>query len=288
MKQELDREDLRSYSRNGRFYVLPDGGDGNKFPSVTSIISGGVPKPALMGWAGKYAATTAVENHDLVGQMIEEDGKAGAIDWVKSASRRYTQHAGMEGTAVHDFAEALLLGEDPDPEDLPTERAIAMAHQVENFMQSVKPTLLHTEALLYSKEYEYAGAADLIVKIKNEKLKHLFGWEPVRTKNGKIKRKHPVVLFDFKTSKSGVYGETALQLSAYTHADTLLTLDGEEHRPPRIDIGAVIHIRENSWAIVPVDISERTFQAFLAAKAVAEWRWNHERNAVGNIVARGK
>ena len=284
LKPKFDREDMREYNKSGRFYVLPDGGDTVKYPSVTSVIGGGVPKPALMGWAGKYAAEFAVKNLEMVEQMVGGEGDQGAVDWIKGASGRYTRQAGMEGSAVHNFAEEYFHGFDPDPEDFfISDRSEEMMKQVIHFIHAIKPRMLHVEPLLYSKEHGYAGAADFIAKVKNPELLKLWRWK---------KKRQPVVLFDFKTSNSGIYPEVALQLAAYAHSDTLLTMDGKEHEMPAIDLAAAVHIREDSWSIQPLVIDDYVFDAFLAAMTVSEFQkstdnWRGTRKVVGNPIARG-
>jgi hypothetical protein len=59
MTNETQNKEQRQTSSDGsRQYTDTDG---NKYDSVTTIISGGVPKPFLMGWSNKLAGEYAIE-----------------------------------------------------------------------------------------------------------------------------------------------------------------------------------------------------------------------------------
>jgi hypothetical protein len=52
----------------------------------------------------------------------------------------------------------------------------------------------------------------------------------------------PRLLIDLKTNRSGIFGETALQLAGYRHADTYLDEDGNEQPMLEVDGCAAVHI----------------------------------------------
>ena len=91
-------------SESGRFYVW----HGERYRSVTSIISGGLPKPALIGWAKKVTAEYAVANLESLKVLVADD-PAGAVDWLKGAAYRDRDRKADIGLAIHAAAEAYVL-----------------------------------------------------------------------------------------------------------------------------------------------------------------------------------
>src|SRR3990172_181392 len=72
-----------------------------RYWSVTTILSGGVPKPALLPWGIKMVAegaVEAVESGTLAG-MVEQD-REGAIRWLKGLPWAHRDKAADLGTAV--------------------------------------------------------------------------------------------------------------------------------------------------------------------------------------------
>jgi hypothetical protein len=66
------------------FYVTPRG----RFPSVTTIISQGMPKPALVHWAAWEAASCAVDN---IPELVKARGQQARDElrgWIQRASER--------------------------------------------------------------------------------------------------------------------------------------------------------------------------------------------------------
>jgi hypothetical protein len=76
-------------------------------------------------------------------------------------------------------------------------------------------------------------------------------------------------LFDWKTSKSGIFGDVALQLVAYRHAEHLITEGGEVVEMPWVDFTAGIHLRGNGYSFVPLETGDDVFRDFLYVKEVA-------------------
>ena len=77
------------------------------------------------------------------------------------------------------------------------------------------------------------------------------------------------LLCDVKTTRSGVYGETALQLAAYRFADRYLDTDGQPHDMPEVDGCAVIWVRSDGYDLIPVHTSEQVLTEFRHVAVVA-------------------
>lgn len=278
---QLDRDDLRQSLRKGRYYVWPPGSpDAEQFIGVTTAISNGVPKPALMYWAAKMVATAAVERYGLLGQMIDEDGEQGAIDWLKASHRRMTNKAADIGSEVHNIAEAHLTMNPAEVEDMIDEVTDPMARrklaQVVAFFDYTKPKVIAVEAVVFNRTHRYAGTLDFILDIDHPEILKRFGTtDSIR------------LMVDLKTGK-GVYAEAALQLSAYANAEFMASLDVEEMTVPKVDGGAVLHVTESSWGLIPVDIGEDAFAMFLAALEMARHMDETSDSLIGRAVVRGR
>lgn len=271
----LDREDLRGYRRGHRYYTWRD----ENYWSVTTLIDKGLPIPALPRWAAKLTAETAVNQIETLNALVDSDGPEGAVDWLKGAPWRSSTKAADSGTSIHEFAEALFAGnaeaaallyEDLSPEDQ------AKARQVEGFVRTVDMDVLEVEAVLFNRSAWFAGTVDLIARINDPKIVEPMGLEAPAT-----------LVIDLKTGK-GVYDSFALQIAAYSRAEFIARMDGTESPMPDIDGGAVLHVTDDSWAVIPVDTSRSTFEAFLTVAATARWLDGDGKKAVGKAVVRGR
>ncbi len=212
---------------------------GRAYPSVTAVINGGVPKPFLARWAAKAAAEYAVAHLDHLAQLPPGQ----AVREVKRAPWEQSGAAAGLGDAVHAAVEASATGQ-PRPE-LPAEAAPYLA-AFDRFAAEHRPGFLLAERTVYSRRYGYAGTFDAVAALPG------LG----------------VVLLDVKTGRR-VYPEVCLQLAAYAASEFVGDPDGAtEHPMPRIDAGAVLHLRPGGYRLIPVPVGRAVLEAFLAALAV--------------------
>jgi len=256
-------------SRSGRLYSHPVTGE--TALSVTTVLGDGIPKKALPGWAARTAAEYATANIHELAKLVDEGGVSfkEAIDRIKGAPWRQRDNKADIGTAVHDVAE--LLAGKPAGSDYELDLA-EYDESIHGYLLSLlgwfekwEPIVEATETTVWSRQHGYAGTLDLICSI------------PSRHPDGGF------MLLDFKTSKV-VYGETALQLAAYAHADFVLLDDGTEHDIPGpiVELG-VVHITPdgNPARLYPVEHDPSLFDVFLDAKAIAGWTRDDSRTAIG-------
>lgn len=272
---QIDRDALRSYRGGSRFYTWR--GD-ETFYSVTSLIDKGLPKPALPRWAAREVATIAAQGLDYLTAMHERDGEQGVIDYLKGAPWRKSNRAADRGTTVHEFLEELANGNVERATELAKDMddvESSKAQQAAAFLADVDFEVTHVEAVLFSRTHQYAGTADLLGVMHDERVLPSLGFsEPVG------------MVLDLKTGK-GIYESTAMQLAAYARADFIASGDGEELPMPDIQAGAAIHAKQRGWSLVPCDIGDGTFEAFLHTGKVATWADEVGRKAVGRAIARG-
>ncbi len=228
---------------------------GRELVSVTTVLSQGIPKPALMYWAAREVAQWSVDHLEEVTRMVANDPDD-AVAVMKNAHNKSKRKAGLKGTEIHALAEAHALGL-PLPAMSPD--ALPFVQPLFAFLDEFKPEPVYTETTAFSPTHGYAGTLDSIADFKQ------FGRQ----------------LLDIKTSK-GVYPETALQLSAYAHAD-FLEVDGAEVPIPKLDGAMVVHISPSGYALFNADVGDETFQYFLACKAVAEFQTNFGNHVLTSI-----
>lgn len=205
--------------------------DGKVIPGVTTLLSKGLPKPALPYWSAKAVAEYVIDNPEGV-EQLRALGRGPAVAALKAIPWQARDEAAVRGTDVHAIAEDVLHGREVDvPEHL-------LAH-VEGYVHwleahKVEPVL--TERQVANRSLWYAGTFDAIVTI------------------GGV-----VWLLDWKTSK-GVYGSTALQVAAYEGAEFYVDEDGNEQPMPHIDRLGVVHITEAGTALRPVKDKEAAWK----------------------------
>lgn len=244
---------INTVKRGGsRFYVHPDHGE--KVPGVTSVVSM-LPKPFLPRWAAKSTAEWTVDNLGAVISVALND-RQGAVDLMKGAPWRDTKQAADAGTAVHDLYERLGNGENvgrvhPDLKPY--------VQHFNEFVEEFQPEFVHQEETVWSDTHAYAGSFDLLASIDGD-----------------------LVWIDYKTTRSGVYPEVALQLAAYAHADVILQPDGSTIPLPKADQGAVLHVRPEGWQVIPVYIGPEVFEVFLHLREVFEFDRDLKDRVLGN------
>lgn len=238
---------LARSTSTGRVYTHPLTGE--TVPSVTTVI-GVLNKPALVPWAAKMAAEYA----DKQWAVLSELSSVERIDLIKRAHSRRSGSAADLGTAVHDAVDAWCTDR---PMPSWAEGVAPFMDQFVDFLEQRKPTFLRNEITVWNRTEGYAGTFDWIADI-----------------NGKT------TLGDTKTG-SGVYGEVALQLTALARAEFILHPDGTEEPLPAIDLMGVLHLRPKSWALVPVECSDASWDAFRAAITLRRWKLETEPNVLG-------
>ena len=226
---------------------------GARVPGVTTIIGDGVPKPALINWAANSTAEYAVDRWDELASL----GPAAKLKRLQGARYEVKDTAARRGTEVHAAAELLIAGKD-------VKVAEEIAGHVEayaRFLDEFKVEPLHVEFSCISYKWGYAGTADLCARVV-------------------IPDKGPkTLLMDLKTTRSGVFGETALQLAAYRDPDVWV-IGGDEIEPVEVDYCAAIHVRGDGYDLVPVEVGEQEHKDFLYAMRVGQFS-DRSRDLIG-------
>ena len=226
---------LRFYESNHRYRL-----DGKAVPGVTTLISGGLPKPALPRWAAKAAAEYVAANLEVLNALPDAES---IVATVKQSPWSQRDRAAVRGSEVHAIAEKLIHGEEVDVPD-------ALAGYVDGyvrFLDAWQPTPVLTERPCANRQWWYAGTPDAIVTLPSgERL-----------------------LMDWKTSK-GVYGETALQLAAYANAEFYVDENQDEQPMPEVDGLAVVHVTPTGTDVYRIADPDQAWKQFQHVAWVAK------------------
>ena len=120
-----------------RFYQTPDG---NKYPSVTTVLSEMSDKTAIIAWRKRVG---------------EEE------------ANRVSGRATRRGTAIHSLLEKFVLNEEIDFSDtMPLNKT--MYNQIAKYLQQTVDNVRSSEGQLFSHKLKIAGSVDLIASYKGE------------------------------------------------------------------------------------------------------------------------
>lgn len=224
--------------------------DGTKVPGVTTV-AGVLDKGGMVTAAAREAATWAVLHRDAFDVM-------GEAEWQRACARAHQDvwaKARDDGTALHKIAETLVYGTPmPDQVDgVPVADHVAdMAQWLARWFDAWQVEPVKHEGLVYSDRWQYAGRFDLVADLADGQR-----W-----------------LLDFKTTASGVWPETALQLAGYRHASHYVDDDG--HDKPLAELGieraGVVWVRPDHAWLVPVLADERVFGYFAHCRSLYAFR----------------
>lgn len=236
---------------NNHSYLI----DGRKADGVTWVLSNGIAKPALVGWAGRTVAETAVEQYDAWKDM----SPGSAIEWLKQAPYSDRDKAANKGTKVHHYAEQLARG---DEVDVPVE----LAGHVDSYLafrDEWQPTDELLELVVVNRTRQYMGTLDLIATLADGQR-----W-----------------LLDLKTNRSGPFGEVALQLAAYRWAETYIDpASGKELPMPQVDRAGVVWLRADGYDLFPYVADKAMWRVFLYAQQLAHFNQDTAKTVKGEAL----
>lgn len=235
----------RYNGRNGNFHWYKM--DGQKVTGVTTILGDGIPKPALMPWAIREVATYAATNLELLGQL-EEDAR---IDLLKGSPYRDRDRAAKRGHEVHRLAERIARGETVEvPEEL-----TGHVDSYIRFLDDFDVDAEHLELVVGHTKHRWMGTLDLIADLTTPLGRHRW-------------------LLDIKTTRSGIFGETALQLAAYRHADFYIGPDDKQRPMVPVDMVGAVWVRADGYDLVPVHADDDAYLMFRYAQKIADFTKN--------------
>lgn len=233
------------------YYTHP--ATGERFMSVTTVLSRGIPKPALVHWASFEAAQCAVDNIPALVRARGESARIELRQWIQHAAERKRDTAADLGSLIHGIVEARVLGQ-PTPELTDEQRPFVEAF--DRFLDDWQPEFEASELVVANPGDGWAGTLDAIARIPS--------------------LAPDLVVLDWKTGK-GTYGEAAIQLATYRRATIGWTKDGTEVPMPQTVAGYVVHLRPahlpggepDGYALIPARTDDVMYQLFRSAQIIA-------------------
>ncbi len=216
---------------------------GQRMPGVTTILGNGLPKKALINWAAETTANYAIDNWDRLSDL----GPAARLKELLGARYAEKDAAARRGTEVHGYAEKLALGQQVKVPDAIVGHVEAYAAFLDHYQ--VEPVLLERPIVSY--RHGYAGKFDLIAWLTD------------------ITGTRELWALDIKTSRSGIFGEVALQLAGYIGADAYQDEDGTEKPLPKVARFGGVHVRGDGYDVYPLNADQ--LRPFLYVAQVAAW-----------------
>jgi hypothetical protein len=232
---------------------------GPEMPSVTTIL-GIKDKPALVGWAKRETAASAVRNLDVLTRMVQHGGPQAAVDWLKKIPDYQRDTSANLGSAVHAAAESIARGEPLEIDD--AVRPFVATYR-RDFLEVFRPRFLAVEPMVCSLRYAYGGTADVFAEIDGE-----------------------IWLIDYKTG-SAVYPDTALQLAGLARAQFIGRPGDPTQYPIPVAIRfGVLHIRPEAARLLPIVVDRSTVAAFLDARRLFAWDQGPAKSVIGAPIER--
>lgn len=239
---------------NGRNHWYIDLDTGERVPGVTTITGEGLPKPALLNWAGDATAEYAIDNWATLTNLPLSE----RLNKIKGGRYEKRDAAANKGSKVHAMAERLIAGERVTVPDELTGYVQSCVRWLDDF--DVRQA--YVEVVVYSETNRHVGTCDLIADV-------LLPDMPEYDHIGRNDDGYSRGLFDWKTSRSGIFGDVALQLAPYRHSEWLIVPDsGEVIEMPAVDFTAGIHLRPDGYSFIPLDTGEDVYRDFLYVKEV--------------------
>ena len=224
-------------------------------PGVTTLISGGIPKPALNPWYARMVAEFVDQNPLEVERLrslppVQHQGRerSALVDALCKVPTGKRDTAAERGTQIHALAEKVVAG---DEVAVPVEHEGEVTGYVE-FLDTWDITPMVVEGRGANVTEFYAGTFDLVGTSPH--------WDGV-------------ALIDLKTS-NGVYGETAIQTAAYAKFEFYLDENGDERPMPKIERTFVAHITPFGTDLHPLCTSpaeiDEAYRQFLCAAYITK------------------
>jgi hypothetical protein len=246
---------VRKNTAKGHYYI--DQETGERVPGVTTILDAGLPKKALINWAAGATAEFAVDHWDELSEL------APSARLKKLNGGRYAvkDEAANRGTQVHKMGERLMAGETVVVPD----QIKGYVNSYVRFLDEFQLRVRFIEALVYSESHRYVGTLDIFGDIllpDMPEYDHL-----PRDADGFVCN----CLIDAKTNRSGIFGETALQLAGYRFAEFMQPDQDDPETAfemPHVAWTGAVWIRPDGYSLIPVAAAEEQHRAFLYAQQV--------------------
>lgn len=252
----------------------------NPIPGVTTVLKA-LPKEALNKWNLRKAVDLALAGESKWGSW---DGTGTLTDYLIAAGEREAFKAADIGTNAHNFAEAHMLGQNPDISAL-GKKEQKHAECYLNFVEDYQPEPVLVEKVLTyidpkSNRPLYCGTMDLIAKLYWNDTR-----DSSRLSNDWVDGE--TWMCDYKASSSAPRPSHALQTAAYRYATHWIDDDGVLQEMVPVDHGAVILLNggkgESCYRMYKLDTSKVVFHVFKSLLTISNFTKIEDRVIIGEM-----
>lgn len=268
-----------------------------KFHSVTTILKNVGSDDGLIYWSANMTALAGVKSRKTIDAIMEEQGEAAAIEWLRDARFRAPKGqrtATKLGSAVHAACELYVVeGKRPTMGTSLGAEFGVMDKEVEPYIDSfelflevLQPEFTAAEVTVYNTEFGFAGTADGFATVQGTPiiLDYKSAKESFDTKGRRKKPRNPV----------------ALQLGAYSHAEFAAVWQARRYESyssryyllndmervqaaplPAVEGGIVVHLSPLHCDVYPVRIDQEVFDSFCFAMEAARWEYDISKTVLG-------
>ncbi len=236
--------------------------DGEKYPSVTTLRRiVGVPF-SLVNWMQANVMNAVIEDPTLAEvRQVPTRGKGKTRDEkpaevrkrIRAAADAERDQSADRGSRVHEAAEKRVPVSRAEPDVAP------FLAQFYDFLEVSNAKVLSQEGQVFNLRLGYAGSYDLIVQLPDGRI----------------------VVVDIKTGKN-IYADHALQLMGYGLGEFVGWNDRKDMAATQLLQGAhalaVLHLTEDGWEFVELNVTTELRQAFEAMCLLAHWMERYDSN----------
>jgi hypothetical protein len=282
--------------------------DGERYPSVTTLIGEGWPKWLHQHYAkmtadlaiadltahGRKTARTMIREWARLGQMIVDEAQAEgrllslkpadltetplAARWLKGAAPRHRDQKGAEGSDIHAEAEDLILVSigklisdgviEDDRLYLPSTVVPEYPSEIASRMRSFTSWVNDFRPRFLATEFSVFNLR-YVYAGTGDAIVEVYIVPP-----GELAPRWVRVLVDYK-SGGDIWPEAALQESAYIRGDFIGLPDGTSIPLPQCEFAAVLHLTPGGYHFQFVDVTDPVFAIFLAVSTVGKSRLSY-------------
>ncbi|GAA4681222.1 hypothetical protein [Phytohabitans rumicis] len=235
-------------------YVDDEAG-GERIAGVTGLVGDGLPKPNLMNWHAEATAAYAIDNWDTLAKLTP----SARMQKLKGGRYESRDAAAKKGKQIHTLAERLIAGQQVKPPDEIAGHVFACV----DFLNDFDLRSVHVEAVVYSETHRHAGRLDIIADVQ---LPDIPEYDHIpRGEDG-----YSRMLGDWKSGRTGIFGDVALQLAPYRFSEFMILPDGTVTDMPEVDFVAGIWLRaDGGYELRPLVCEYEQYRDFLYVKEVA-------------------
>lgn len=236
---------LQFYPKSHRYRL-----DGQWVPGVTTMMKG-VPKQ-LEYWSARYVAEWVADHRDEVTNLWS-GGRAPMVGFLKELPWEKRDTAATRGNVVHAIT-ARLLGTSGSEE---VDDAVAgYVEAAMSFADDHGLIVEHCEVPGYHDALRYAGTVDVIGELSRGPYE-----DGLRA------------VVDWKTSESGIWPETGLQLAGYRGFTHIQVEEGRELSDvpmPPTALGIAVHLTPTGYEAFEVESGPEVLKKLRHARVVKE------------------